>query len=196
MTSGHDTSVIPPEHVTDISKVSVTSTDTEEVTITCSDCVKVTTVTITKCSDGGCHVETVTVSNTKTVQVTTSCSECAKDKVTTTVRKCSDGGCNLETVTLGDKKTVVVTVNTCTNGACTPIVTLVVEELHTSVVNGKTQVYTTTTSIPVSKSRSESSSASRTGSSAPVSTLPSKASHLVDLMASLILFFTSWLVVF
>lgn len=113
----------------------------------------------------------------------------------------------METVTVGDKKTVVVTVTTCTNGACTPRVTLVVEQLYATTIDGKVEMYTTTRSISVTRGPSKSGSGSGSGSgtrsssgsssgSPSASMVPNKSSRLVVLMAYVILLLTSWLAVF
>lgn len=103
--------------------------------------------------DGVTIIDHVTVIDG--VRVTKSCTTGCKPGpkiTTTTITKCSDGGCERETITIGDKSTVQVTVTTCLNNVCGAHVTLVVEQLVTTLKDGHQEVYTSTKQIALSSS--------------------------------------------
>lgn len=128
---------------------------------------------------------------TPNTPLTKSCtSGCNEPKGTVTITKCSDGGCEQLPVTIGETKTVVVTATTCTNNVCSPQVTLIVEVVDTTIIDGKVEIYTSLSTIAAPKAEiltSLSTFDSLTIDVVSASTLFNSASKAASLILMLLL---------
>lgn len=107
-----------------------------------------------------------------------------------TITRCSDGGCEQLPVTIGETKTVVVTATTCTNNVCSPQVTLIVEVVDTTIIDGKVEIYTSLSTIAAPKAEiltSLSTFDSLTIDVVSASTLFNSASKAASLILMLLL---------